>query len=765
MKKILLLFSIFLSIYAYSQKTYVYFQNNTSLSFTVSCTQTGDHIMESSEWWGSSATLSPWHRNTNLLWTNRDGGVHNGNTFYHTVNLTSAGETVQLKLKMTGNLIGSTIWCSAAGPGFSHAWFTDRNFHSQTFTLNGKSMTIKYAFYLTGGYDDILYTIHENDPFPIAATDLTNPRKINILSQNAYMRPSELFFDDQSVRKDYYDDVLHNYDAILFQELFDDDVRASMLSQLAAEYPYQSTVVDIPNHSALDPVQDGGILIVSRWPIETQDQFLFGNNCNADDCMAYKGFKYCRINKLGVKYHLFDTHMDAFNEEVDVNIRKSQLQQAKTFIASKAIPTSEAVVFGGDLNIDRITNKFGEYDSLWTPFFDAQQPTFDAVMNPSWNSNTNKYLASTSDPAEYLDYVLAMKSNLLPTVAVNQVTPYRTIADAMWKKFDISDHYGIKGTFTYNGSIPTCPTSSGLVISSITTNSAVATWTAVSGTIGYNVRYKPTTSSNWTTIAASTNTAPLNGLTAGTAYEVQVQNNCGGLLFGSWSTSVTFTTLSNTCTDTYEANETRTTAKTIAVNTDITAKIGTSTDVDWFKFTTTTTQKNIKVNLSNLPANYDLQLYDSKGVLLRTSANTGTTAEQVIYNTTKSGTFYAKVYGVSGATNSACYTLRATISASSLRLAEAEEVATEAIKKDDHVRLYPNPVNQQFSLAFNLETANQVTISIFDISGKLIAADLFDGEEGSNVFYKDVQSYENGFYIITLHSKDGVLYNGKFVKN
>jgi hypothetical protein len=764
MKKIFTLLSVFITIYAYSQKTYVYFQNNTSLSFNVTCTQSGDHVMEASEWWGASSTLTPWQRSSNLLWTNRDAGVHSGNTFYHTVNLTSAGETVQLKLKMTGSFIGSSIWCSASGPGFSQTWYSDRNFHTQTFTLNGKSMTIKYAFYFTGGYDDILYTVHENDPFPVATQDLTNPRKINILSQNAYMRPSELFFDDQNVRKDYYDDLLHNYDAIIFQELFDDDVRASMLAQLAAEYPYQSTVVDIPNHSVLDPVQDGGILIVSRWPIETQDQFLFGNNCNADDCLAYKGFKYCRINKLGVKYHLFNTHMDAFNEEVDVNIRKSQLQQAKNYIAGKAIPATEAVLFGGDLNIDRITNKFGEYDSLWTPFFDAQQPAFDAVMNPTWNSATNKYLSGTSDAPEYLDYVLAMKSNLLPETALNQVTPYRSIADAMWKKFDISDHYGVKGSFTYSGTVPACATSGGLAVSSVTQTSAAVSWTAVSGIVGYNVRYKPAASVTWTTIAVSANSTSLSGLTPGTAYEVQVQNNCGGLLFGTWSASVYFTTLSNTCTDTYEVNETRTTAKTIPVNTDITAKIGTAADVDWFKVTTTSTQKNIRVNLSNLPANYDLQLYNSKGNLLKTSSNTGTSAEQVTFNTTKSGTYFVRVYGVSGATNAACYTLRATISASNLRLAEQEEEEI-AEKISEEVRLFPNPVNQQFALEFNLAAEEQVFVTIYDISGKLISTDLFDGVEGSNVFYKDVQAFANGFYILSLSTSEAVLYNGKFVKN
>jgi len=549
---------LLVSIIGYSQKTYVYFQNNTTIPLTVACAQTGSHVMETSEWWGMSGSLAAWSRNTNVLWTNRDAGIHNGTTFYHTVNLSAAGETVQLKLKLVGKLIGSSISCSAAGPGFSNAWFSDNNFHSQDFTFNGKSMTIKYAFYFTGGYDDILYTIQENNPFPINSSDLSNPRKVNILTQNTYMRPSELFFDDQAVRKNYYDDLLKNYDAIIFQEMFDDDVRSNMLAQLASEYPYQTTVVDIPNHGALDPIQDGGILIVSRWPLEAQDQFLFGNNCNADDCLAYKGFKYAKINKLGVPYHLFNTHMDAFNQQVDVNIRKSQLLQAKAFIASKSIPVDQAVIFGGDLNVDKITNKWGEYDSLWTPFFDAQMPIYDNILNPTWNSATNKYLSSTSDAPEYLDYVLPMKSNLLPLSAINQVRPYRTIADPMWKKFDISDHYGVNGVFEYAGSVPTCASTNGLQVTNVTQTSALTNWTTVVGALGYNIRYKPTAGSTWITVSSATNALSISGLAAGTAYEVQVQSNCGGLLYGAWSLSANFTTLPNpTCTDNYETNETR----------------------------------------------------------------------------------------------------------------------------------------------------------------------------------------------------------------
>ncbi|MEY4926169.1 MAG: hypothetical protein RI894_605, partial [Bacteroidota bacterium] len=99
------------------------------------------------------------------------------------------------------------------------------------------------------------------------------------------------------------------------------------------------------------------------------------------------------------------------------------------------------------------------------------------------------------------------------------------------------------------------------------------------------------------------------------------------------------------CTDTYEANESLTAAKTIAVNTAITANIGTATDKDYFKITTTTAAKNIKITLAGLPADYDVKLYNSAGTQLAVSQNAGTTAESIIYNNGAVGTYYVYVYG------------------------------------------------------------------------------------------------------------------------
>jgi hypothetical protein len=132
-----------------------------------------------------------------------------------------------------------------------------------------------------------------------------------------------------------------------------------------------------------------------------------------------------------------------------------------------------------------------------------------------------------------------------------------------------------------------------------------------------------------------------------------------GLLTSNGATAPSGT--NNSCTDNYESNNTSSTAKTIAVNTDITAKIGAANDVDWFSFTTTTAQSKIKVTLTNLPLDYDVFLYKNN-VLVGSSENDGTTAEQIILNTGTAGVYKVKVIGYNGVFSASnCYKLKAQI--------------------------------------------------------------------------------------------------------
>src|SRR5438477_323846 len=101
-----------------------------------------------------------------------------------------------------------------------------------------------------------------------------------------------------------------------------------------------------------------------------------------------------------------------------------------------------------------------------------------------------------------------------------------------------------------NGSLISCGTPTGLTSSSITTTSATVRWTAVSGAVTYNLQWKASSSSTWTTITGITTTSrSLTGLTAGTAYQFQVQTVCSAGS-GSYSAATSFTTTASCGTPT-----------------------------------------------------------------------------------------------------------------------------------------------------------------------------------------------------------------------
>ncbi|MCL1816473.1 MAG: peptidoglycan DD-metalloendopeptidase family protein, partial [Clostridiales bacterium] len=139
---------------------------------------------------------------------------------------------------------------------------------------------------------------------------------------------------------------------------------------------------------------------------------------------------------------------------------------------------------------------------------------------------------------------------------------------------------------------------------------------------------------------------------AGTYY-IQVYPWTG--LANNYSSSyyrLALTTTAVSAGDRYEPNDTMATATSIANNATITdANIHVSTDVDYYKFTLTSTS-NVTVNLSNIPVNcdYDLKLYDSANVLKGSSAAAGNNPENIT-TTLNAGTYYIYVYPYKGSSS------------------------------------------------------------------------------------------------------------------
>ncbi len=311
-----------------------------------------------------------------------------------------------------------------------------------------------------------------------------------------------------------------------------------------------------------------------------------------------------------------------------------------------------------------------------------------------------------------------------------------------------------------------CNSPTGLSASNLTTTGATLTWSAVSGATSYNVQYKTSAAATFTTASTSATSFTLSGLATGTTYNYQVQAVCSS---GSsnYTTTGSFTTVSvtPTCTDVYESNSSTSTAKTIPVNTAITALIGTSTDNDYFKFTNTSSQRRIKITLTNLPADYDVVLYNSRSRQVAISQSSGTASETITYNTTTVGTYYIRVLGYGGAFNASnCYTLTANISATNFRLDAADD-ATDAADLDlandkpavFDLTLAPNPSNGKLNISiFTTESMENANVQVYDLAGRVVFAQTLGSVEAEFNTGIDLSALENGFYFVAIKNNSQV---------
>lgn len=209
------------------------------------------------------------------------------------------------------------------------------------------------------------------------------------------------------------------------------------------------------------------------------------------------------------------------------------------------------------------------------------------------------------------------------------------------------------------------------------------------------------------------------------------------------------------CTDVYESNNTRSAAKTIGVNTAITAMIGTATDVDYFKFTTTTSAPKIKVNLSSLPGDYDLYLYNASGTQIASSANSGTTAEQIIYNTATAGaTYYIRVKGYNSAYSATqCYNLLVSTSGVNYKTSNTETIETKA--PEITFIAAPNPTNGKVSIELTGAVYGEYMLQIYDQTGRIVVSE--SGDKADNnpfVISTDLSAYQSGMYFIRLYNQN-----------
>ena len=373
-----------------------------------------------------------------ILRLERASGLNPGQDYALDIVLTgNSGEEVVLSQKLLAENEDHELNFSIEAQDINPAHRQDNALYRYDAKLNQDdevSTSLAFKAEDIGRYKDVFYAITPN---PKSSTPSDNANQLSLITYNVWALPP--ISTQIAERLEAIPQHLSGVDVIVFQELFASE-RTAFLQTLSAEYPYQTRMLDKPGAN----VHDGGVTIISRYPIVTQDQFIFPD-CSAADCLADKGINYAEIIKNGRAYHIFAAHMASFDTAIARSNRQKQFTQMRNFALSQNIPASETVIYAGDLNVNKL--KFADDYQQMLATLRSIPPQFIGYSTATFDPEIN-ILATTplsgSDERQYLDYVLISQEYLAPETNTNDVFIPRSDAEKFWQLWDLSDHFPVK---------------------------------------------------------------------------------------------------------------------------------------------------------------------------------------------------------------------------------------------------------------------------------------------------------------------------------
>lgn len=299
-------------------------------------------------------------------------------------------------------------------------------------------------------------------PAATAAEDTATPR-LSVLTYNVFLMSKNLYPNwgqDHRAAEIPKTSFYQGHDVVVLQEAFDNAASDALQANSAAQYPYQTPVVGRSKtgwdatggaYSTTTP-EDGGVTILSKWPILRKEQVVYKDACGAD-WWSNKGFAYAVLNVNGTKVHVVGTHAQSTDPGCGAGeaaqMRSRQFKNIDAFLDAKNIPANEQVIVAGDMNVDSRTPEYAtmlaDADLAGTDTRTGHPYSFDTALNTIAN-----YRYPT-DPREDLDYVLYRKGNARPAgwennVVKEQSTPWTV---SSWGKSytysNLSDHYPVIG--------------------------------------------------------------------------------------------------------------------------------------------------------------------------------------------------------------------------------------------------------------------------------------------------------------------------------
>ncbi|MGW6566558.1 sphingomyelin phosphodiesterase [Streptomyces sp. NPDC054975] len=293
-----------------------------------------------------------------------------------------------------------------------------------------------------------------------AASAAEAPR-LKVLTYNAFLFSKTLYPNwgqDHRAKAIPAASFYQGQDVVVIQEAFDNSSSDALKANSAAQYPYQTPVMgrgktgwDATSgaYSATTP-EDGGVTILSKWPIVRKEQYVYKDACGAD-WYSNKGFVYTVLNVNGAKVHVVGTHAQSTDPGCSAGeaaqMRSRQFKAMDAFLDGKNIPANEQVIVAGDMNVDSRTAEYG------TMLADAGLVGADARTGHPYSFDTElNSIASErypDDPREDLDHVLYRAGNARPANWTNHVileksAPWSVSSwGTTYTYTNLSDHYPV----------------------------------------------------------------------------------------------------------------------------------------------------------------------------------------------------------------------------------------------------------------------------------------------------------------------------------
>ncbi|PRH80321.1 sphingomyelin phosphodiesterase [Streptomyces solincola] len=251
------------------------------------------------------------------------------------------------------------------------------------------------------------------------------------------------------------------HDVVVLQEAFDNGTSDALLRDAAGQYPHRTPVMGRSksgwdatggSYSATTP-EDGGVTVLSKWPIVRKEQYVYKDACGSD-WYSNKGFVYAVLDVRGSRVHVVGTHAQSTDPGCSAGeaaaVRSRQFKAMDAFLDAKRIPASEQVLVAGDFNVDRHS---GEYASMLA---DAGLAGEDARTGHPYSFDTrdNSIAAERypDDPREDLDHVLHRSGHARPAAWRNEVVKESTAPwtvsswGTSYTYTNLSDHYPVIGS-------------------------------------------------------------------------------------------------------------------------------------------------------------------------------------------------------------------------------------------------------------------------------------------------------------------------------